>query len=691
MTLEHGEPPEVDIDLEHPRCVYQMVRHHYRRYTPEMVADVCGVPPETLVAVAEALCANSGRERTSAVCYAVGWTQHSHGVQNIRAASIIQLLLGNIGRPGGGILALRGHANIQGSTDIPTLYDILPSYIPMPHPVTGDSLDEFVEKTAPATGVWGELRSYMTSLLKAWWGEHATAENDYCIGYLPTIDGDHSVYPMMVAMLEGKTKGYFLVGQNPVVGNANSGLNVKALASLDWLVVRDMVEIESASFWYDSKQIETGELATEEIGTEVFFLPAASHTEKDGTFTNTQRLLQWHHKAVEPPEDCRSELWFAHELGRRVRERLAASDDPRDLPIQHLTWDYPLVGPHGDPDAEAVLQEINGRDAAGNFISKYQELKDDGSTTCGSWLHAGIYADGVNQTARRKPGSEQNWIASEWAWAWPANTRILYNRASADPDGRPWSERKRYVWWDDEDREWDGLGDHPDFVPDRPPDYDPPDDARAMDALRGSTPFIAHPDGLGWIWAPSGLVDGPLPTHYEPQESPVDNALYSVRANPTRQQFDRPENPYNPPCSDVYPFVLTTYRLTEHHTAGGMSRTLPYLSELQPEPFVEVSPELAAERGLEHAGWATVVTTRTAIEARVMVTDRVRPLTVRGRVVHQVGLPYHWGRKGLATGDSANELVSMVLDNNVHIAEYKVLTCDVIPGRRPHGAALTAF
>src|SRR4051794_1612290 len=288
MTLEHGEPPEVDIDLEHPRCVYQMVRHHYRRYTPEMVADVCGVPPETLVAVAEALCANSGRERTSAVCYAVGWTQHTHGVQNIRAASVIQLLLGNIGRPGGGVLALRGHANIQGSTDIPTLYDILPSYIPMPHPVTGDSLAEYVEKTGPKTGVWGDLDAYMVSLLKAWWGDHATAENDFCHRYLPTIDGDHSVYPMMIRMLEGTTKGYFCVGQNPVVGSANSGLQVRALANLEWLVVRDFSEIESASFWHDSDLVETGELTPEEIGTEIFFLPAAAHTEKDGTFTNTQ-------------------------------------------------------------------------------------------------------------------------------------------------------------------------------------------------------------------------------------------------------------------------------------------------------------------------------------------------------------------------------------------------------------------
>jgi formate dehydrogenase major subunit len=681
LELERGDPPELDLELEHPRCVYQMLRRHYARYTPEMVERVCGVPREQFLRVAEALCENSGPERTSAICYAVGWTQHTTGVQNIRAASVIQLLLGNVGRPGGGVLALRGHANIQGSTDIPTLYDILPSYIPMPHPVTGESLAEFLEKTGPTTGAWGDLDAYMVSLLKAWWGDHATSGNDFCHTYLPTVDGDHSVYPMTIRMLEGTTKGYFCVGQNPVVGNANAGLHEEALANLDWLVVRDLVETETAAVWQE----------VPDCGTEVFFLPAAAHTEKDGTFTNTQRLLQWHHKAVEPPGDCRSELWFMYHLGRRIREKLADSTDPRDRPIQHLTWDYPLQGPQDEPDAEAVLMEINGRHASGGFVAKYQDLAADGSTTCGSWLHAGIYADGVNQTARRKPHTEQNWIASEWGWSWPANTRILYNRASAAPDGTPWSERKRYVWWDAEKGEWTSLGDHPDFVPDKAPDYRPPKDAEGLDALRGTSPFIVHPDGLGWIWAPSGLVDGPLPTHYEPHESPVDNAFYDVRANPTRQEFDREQNPYNPPGSPGYPFVLTTYRVTEHHTAGGMSRTVPYLAELMPEMFVEVSPELAAERGLEHADWATIVTARTAIEARVLVTDRLRPLTIDGRTVHQVGLPYHWGRKGLATGDSANALLSMALDNNVHISEYKVLTCDVVAGRRPRGPELDAF
>jgi formate dehydrogenase major subunit len=691
MTLPHGHPPEEDWDLEHPRCIFQVTKRHFARYTPELVERACGVPREKFLRVAEWLTENSGRERTSAVCYAVGWTHHTHGVQNIRAASILQLLLGNIGRPGGGILALRGHANIQGSTDIPTLYNILPGYIPMPHPQSHPTLDTFVELNGPDTGAWGSLRSYMVSLLKAWWGDAATLDNDFCFGHLPRINGDHSIYPTMVRMIEGACHGLFAVGQNPVVGSANSGLQRRALRSLRWLVVRDLVEVESATFWRDSPEHEAGEVRAQDIGTEVFFLPAAAHTEKDGTFTNTQRLLQWHHKAVEPPADCRSETWFAYHLIKRIREKLAGSTDPRDRAPLELTWDYPLTGPHDEPDPDAVMQEIGGRKADGTFVASYEELAGDGSTACGSWIHAGIYADGVNQAARKTPGSEQNWIATEWGWAWPRNERMLYNRASADPDGRPWSERKRYVWWDADARKWTSLGDAPDFPSDKAPDYRPEKNAKGMDAIRGDAPFVTHPDGLGWIYSPSGLVDGPLPTHYEPHESPVGNPLYGPRANPTRQCFDRDDNPYNPAWSDVFPYVLTTYRLTEHHTAGGMSRTVPYLSELQPEMFVEVSPALAAERGLEHACWATIVTSRTAIEARVMVTERIAPLRVDGRAVHVVGVPYHWGSNGIVTGDSGNELLSMVLDRNVHIAEYKAATCDVRPGRRPRGATLGAL
>ena len=695
IELEGGDPPDLDNSMEHERCVLQLVRRHFARYTPEMVADICGCSPEDLLKVAAALCENSGRERTSSLVYSVGWTQHTVGVQNIRAASIVQLLLGNVGRPGGGILALRGHANIQGSTDIPTLYDILPGYIPMPHPQSHPTLDTFVELNGPSTGAWGNLKPYMVSLLKAWWGDAATEDNDFCFDYLPRINGDHSHYAMMLKMLDGGVKGMFCVGQNPTVGSANSKLMRLALAKLDWLVVRDFQPIESATFWKDSPEHESGEVSAQDIQTEVFFLPAAAHTEKDGSFTNTQRLLQWHHKACEPPGDCRSELHWIYHLGKAIREKLAGAEQPRDRPVLDLTWDYPLVGPHDEPDAECILQEVSGRKADGSFLSSYDELEQDGSTACGSWIHCGVYADGVNQAARKQPGAEQNWIAHGWGWAWPKDTRIIYNRASADADGNPWSERKRYVWWDAEAGKWTSLGDSPDFPPTKAPDFEPDDDAKAMDAISGDKPFLLHPDGRGWLYAPSGLVDGPLPAHYEPQESPFANPLYAQQQNPTRQVFDRPENPYNPGNgargSEVFPFVLSTYRLTEHHTAGGMSRTVPFLAELQPEFFCEVSPELAGLRGLEHGGWATIVTARQAVEARVMVTERIKPLRVQGRTMHLVGTPYHWGGVGIVTGDSANELLPVALDNNVHISEYKVATCDIRPGRRPRGPARLEF
>jgi formate dehydrogenase major subunit len=689
--LRHGEPPEVDHTLQDPRCVFQLLKRHFSRYTPEAVQEICGVPSELLVEVAETLCENSGRERTSAFCYAVGWTQHTVGVQYIRTAAIIQLLLGNIGRPGGGILALRGHASIQGSTDIPTLYNILPGYLPMPHAHAHERLEDYIELNSAATGYWGHMDDYMVSLLKAWFGDAATAENDYCFDYLPRITGDHSIYPTVLGMFDGKVEGFFLFGENPAVGSAASRLHRLAMANLKWLVVRDFQEIESAAFWREGPEVESGELSPERIPTEVFFLPAAAHTEKDGSFTNTQRMLQWHHKATDPEGDCRSDLWFMYHLGRRIRQKLAGSSDVEDRPILELTWDYPTEGPHEDPSAEAVLREINGWDAEGKPLSGYTDLKADGSTACGCWIYCGCYADGVNQTARKKPGREQSWVAPEWGWAWPMNRRIIYNRASADPSGRPWSERKKYVWWDEQEEKWTGY-DVPDFKATMSPDHVPDEEARAEDALRGDEPFIMQADGRGWLFVPSGLTDGPFPTHYEPQESPVDNLLYGQRANPARQVLHHRYNPYNPsdgePGSEVFPFVATTYRLTEHHTAGGMSRSVPYLSELQPEMFCEVSPELARLRGLEPGGWATIITSRAAIEARVLVTERIAPLRVQGRTIHQVGLPYHWGYRGLVKGDAANDLYHLSLDSNVHIQEVKAATCDLVAGRRPRGPGL---
>jgi len=692
--LEGGEPVR-DETLQHPRCVYQILKRHFARYTPEMVEEVCGTPRADFLAVARTWTENSKPDRTTALCYSVGWTQHTVGAQAIRTGAILQLLLGNIGRPGGGILALRGHASIQGCTDVPTLYNLLPGYLPMPHAAPHDGLESYLDDvrgTKGSKGFWGHADAYMVSLLKAYWGRAATPENDFCFDYLPRIDGDHGVYQQTCDMVDGKIKGFFLVGENPAVGSAHGKLQRKALANIDWLVVRDFSLIESATFWQSSPEIESGELTTDRCKTEVFFFPAAAHTEKEGTFTQTQRLLQWHHKAIEPVGDTRSDLHFYFHLGRILRERLAGSTDERDRPLLDLTWDYSTSGPHDEPSAEEVLQEINGRDlTTGKLLTSYGQMKADGSTTGGCWIYCGVYADGVNQAARRKPGREQSWVAPEWGWAWPANRRTLYNRASADPTGRPWSERKAYVWWDEAAGEWTGH-DVPDFEKRKPPGYTPPPESTAEAALRGDDPFVMMADGKAWLYAPNGLVDGPLPTHYEPNESPFRNALYGQQANPTRGLYQRSDNPYNPsgstPGAEVFPYVFTTYRLTEHHTAGGMSRTLPYLSELQPEMFVEVSPELAAERGLENGGWAHVVTSRAAIEARVLVTERMTPLTAGGKRVHQVGVPYHWGVNGVVTGDSGNDLLGVAVDPNVSIQESKVSSCDVRPGRRPRGPAL---
>ena len=696
-ALAHGDPPR-DETLQHPRCVYQILKRHFARYTPEVVEEVCGVPREQFLEVADAWAAASGRERTAAVVYAVGWTQHTVGVQFIRTAAIIQLLLGNMGRPGGGIMAMRGHASIQGSTDVPTLFNLLPGYLAMPTAAKCSSLDSWISSLRGENqkGFWRNADAYAISLLKEYFGDNATPENDYCYDHLPRLTGDHGTYRTTMDMVDGLVKGYFLLGQNPAIGSVHGRLQRLAMANLDWLVVRDLAMIESATFWKDSPEVDSGEIVPAECRTEVFFFPAAAHVEKAGTFTNTQRLLQWREQAVEPSGDQRSELWFFYHLGRLVRDRLADSTDPRDRPIQDLNWAYETSGGAGlaaEPLAESVLKAINGYGPDG-LLDGYTDLKADGSTACGCWIYSGVYAKGVNRPARRKPRDQQDGAFLEWGWAWPMDRRVLYNRASADPDGRPWSERKKYVWWDEDQGRWVGR-DVPDFEATKPPSYRPPEDAVGPAALRGDDPFIMQADGKAWLFVPNGLQDGPMPTHYEPHESPLRNALYGQQGNPTRKVYGRDDNPSNPsppePHSDVFPHVLFTSRLTEHHTAGGMSRNLPFLSELQPAMFVEVSPQLAEQVGLTHLGWATLVSSRSAIEARVLVTERLRPLRVQDRLVHQVWVPYHWGYTGTVTGDAANDLFGIVLDPNVLIQESKVITVDVRPGRRPRGKDLLAL
>jgi formate dehydrogenase major subunit len=672
-----------DESLQDPRCIFQIVRRHFSRYTPEMVERICGIPEGLFLKVAEALCDNSGPDRTSAFCYAVGWTQHSKGVQYIRTASIVQLLLGNIGRPGGGILALRGHASIQGSTDIPTLYDLLPGYMSMPKAEYDTSFDKYLENNHTPAGWWSEFPKYIVSLLKAWYGDAATKASDWCFDYLPRLTGDHSHMTTVADMADGALTGYFIMGQNPTVGSMNGALHRKALRRLRWLVVRDFAPNETAEFWRRAPEVARGEVRPEDIETEVFFFPSAAHSEKDGSFTNTQRLVQWHRKAVDPPGDCRSDLWFLYQLGRRLKELYRSSRKKRDRPIKDLTWDYPTSGEHDEPDAEAVLREVNGCTVKdGEPVPGFKDLKDDGSTACGCWIYSGIYAAGVNQAARKKPWHEQTWVAPEWAWAWPANRRIMYNRASADPGGRPWSDRKKYVWWDPDQGKWVGE-DVADFIDDRPPSYRPHEDAEGLDTISGIDPFIRQADGKGWLYSPSGLLDGPLPTHYEPQESVIENPLYGQQCNPARLEWNRRDNPYHRAYDDArFPYVITTYRLTEHHTAGGMTRWLSWLTELMPEMFCEVSPDLAREKGLRNGGWATVTTARGEIECRVLVTRRVRPLRMGRRIVHQIGLPYHWGGVGLSRGDTANELIAFVADPNVSIQESKALTGTIESGRR---------
>ena len=657
------DPPR-DPTLQHPRCVFQVLKRHFARYTPELVESACGIPREKFLEVADVFINASGREKTAAICYAVGWTQHSSGVQIIRAASILQLLLGNIGRPGGGILALRGHASIQGSTDIPTLYDILPGYLPMPSSEE-TSLDAYIAKHRARKGWWFNLDKYIVSLLKAYYGDAATAENGFGFAWLPRLTGDHSYFAHWLDMADGKLEGLLVMGQNPAVGSPNGKLERRAMGKLKWLVVRDLVETETATFWRDAPEVTAGEIAPEDIATEVFFFPAASYVEKEGTFTNTQRLLQWREKAVDPPGEARSELQFMVGLGRLLKQR--ATSAPRDAALRAVTWNY------ADDDAAEVLREIHGWRNDGGTIAHFGELRADGSTTCGCWIYSGVF-DRENKANGRAPRGR---YGHGWGYAWPLDRRILYNRAAADPDGKPWSDRKALVWWDEEKGEWCGH-DVADFTRAKSPKFRGDAERGGDEALPGDAPFIMHPDGMGWLWVPSGLKDGPLPVHYEPLESNIANPLHpGQQTNPAALKLERPDNPYASSPDDRFPHVLTTYRLTEHHTAGGMSRTLSHLAELQPELFAEISPELASEAGVSTNDFVEIATARGSIRARALVTTRMPSLAIDGRRVHQVGLPYHWGYSGLAKGDVVNDLLAMSEEPNVKIFESKGLTCSV--------------
>lgn len=685
-SRDQRNPPLRDETLQHPNCVYQILKRHYADYTPEKVEEVTGCPAEIFLRIAEIITRNSGSERTTSICYAVGWNHHSIGAQMIRAASIVQMLLGNMGRPGGGILALRGHASIQGSTDIPTLFNMLPSYLPQPHAFQPQqTLKEFCAIEQLPTGWWNNFPKYIVSLLRAWYGKAATEENDWGYSWLPKIVGDHSQQTMTLSMKDGLMRGLFALGQNVVIGGSNSRMIQDGLANLEWLVVRDIAEIETATFWEKGHAIREGRKTPADIGTEIFLMPAALSGEKGGTFTNTHRLIQWHDHVVDAPGDSRSELWFVYHLGKRLQELYADSEDPRDEPIKNLQLEYPLEGPRGEPAPEAVLKEINGYTWADRQqLKSFNDLKADGTTACGSWLYVGAYPDdNDNKTRSREPdGPEGPGTHLNWAFAWPANRRTLYNRASADPAGKPWSERKKLVWWDEQAKKWDSP-DIVDFEPTKPPNYFP-DWSRApkgMDAISGADPFILMPDGRAHAFVAAGLKEGPLPSHFEPVESAVRNALSPVQNSPLVKRWERADNPEHETDDPRYPHMLTTYRLTEHHTGGAPTRLIPSTSELQPKGFAEISPELAREFGITHLDWIVLSTERGEIETKAVVTTRLQPFNIAGKRIHQIGIPWHFGWEGYATGDIANVLAATIGDANTSMQVSKSFTCALRKGR----------
>jgi formate dehydrogenase major subunit len=675
-------PPPRDETLQNPRCVFQIVKKHFSRYTPEMVERTTGCPQDIFLRVAETILANSGADRTTSFAYAVAWTQHTNGPQIIGCCALLQLLLGNFGRPGAGIMALRGHASIQGSTDVPTLYHSIHGYIDHPSVLKKhDTLRDFLATETVPTGYYANTPKFVVSYLKSMYGEAATPENEFGYAWHPRILGDHSHLPMFVAMNDGKVKGMLCVGQNPAT-SLNAKLERSAMRKLEWLVVKDNWLHETANFWKSAPEVASGEVKTQDIHTEVFFFPAAQIAETEGTFTNTQRMLQSHFKAAEAPGDCRTDVWFSYQLGKRLKKMYADSQAPRDQGFRKLVFDYENADARqremGEPDVNKLLKELNGyyTDDPTKHLPGFAALADNGSTTCASWIYSGVFpAPDRNLAASKQPDPPgQRGAQLNWGYAWPANRRLLYNRASADPAGNPWSERKKWVWWDG--AKWTGY-DVPDFTVTKPPTAKPVPGGIGLDAQSGTDAFIMKADGVAWLYVPTGLLDGPLPTHYEPAESPVHNPFYEQQASPVLKYWKGPANPLAAVADPKFPYVMTTYRLTEHYLSGAMSRWLTWLSELQPELFVEISPELAQEKGIQNLDWVRVSSPRSQVRAKALVTRRLRPLQVNGKTLHHVGMPWHWGYEGLVTGDIVNELTALVGDPNVTIHEGKAFVCNI--------------
>jgi formate dehydrogenase major subunit len=667
---------KIDPTMQDPQCVLQLMKKHYASYTPEVVSSITGVSKEHFLKVCEWIASTAVPDRTMTSLYALGWTQHTVGSQNIRSMACIQLLLGNMGMPGGGVNALRGHSNIQGLTDLGILSDLLPGYLGAPVEAERD-LKTYLEMRSPKMlrpgqmNYWQNYPKFLVSLLKAWWGAAATKENDFAYDFLPKKDFTYDILQVFQLMWEGKVNGYFCQGFNPLGSIPDKVKLIQSLSKLKYLVVIDPLVTETSNFWQNHGALN--DVDPKAVQTEVFRLPSTCFAEEDGSLVNSGRWLQWHYKGADPPGEGKGDNEIIGQLFTRLRGLYQKEGGAFPDPILKLNWPYKI--PHS-PSPEELAKEYNGyaladipdpKDPtrilarAGEQLPGFALLQADGSTACGCWLFAGSWTQAGNQMARRDPSDPYGLGATlGWAWSWPANRRILYNRSSADPDGKSWDPNRRYVFWDGS--KWTGA-DIPDFNPTSAP-------------KDGMNPFIMNADGAGHLFALGSLADGPFPTHYEPVETPLEKNPLSPRSlsNPAARIFKNDLARMGK--SPEFPFVATSYRLTEHFHFWTKHASIP--SILQPEQFVEIGENLAKLRGIKNGDMILVRSKRSEMKVKALVTKRISSLTIEGKEVHIVGIPIHWGFNGLTNpGYLINALTPFVGDANTQTPEFKAFLVDI--------------
>ncbi len=648
--------PKKDKTLKDPNCVYQLLKKHVARYTPDKVSSITGCPVESFKKIAELYVSTHKKDRVATIMYAMGTTQHTIGTQNIRTYAMLQLLMGNIGMAGGGINALRGESNVQGSTDHCILWHILPGYLGIPKTKKDTSLDAYIKNNTPKTNDpmsanwWQHKPKYLVSLLKAWYGDAATKENDFGYDWIPKASKPYPHIVLFEDMYAGQHKGAILIGTNPVVGGPNSNREAKALEKLDWMVAADLWQTDTSVFW------KREGVNPKNIKTEVFLVPMASSVEKEGSVSNSGRWAQWRYKAQNPPGDAIPDLDFIDRLFKEIRRLYKEEGGKLPDPILKANWNYTHPG-HHECDPHLVAKEINGHDIGSKKLLKnFTKLKDDGSTASGNWLYSGSYNEDGNNMARRGLDDASNNLEMypEWAWCWPVNRRIIYNRASVDTKGQPWNPEKAVIKWNGS--KWVG---------------DVPDGGWAPGT---KNPFIMLPEGVGRVFSPA-LADGPLPEHYEPMESPTVNIMNSQKVNPATVILDSVKGEFG--SKTEFPYIGTTYRVSEHWQAGQMTRNLPWLAELVPDMFCEISPVLAKKKGLKTGDKVKIRSKRGVVRAYVLVTERVQPLKVNGKMVEMVGMVWHFGPSGYAKGDAANKLTPHIGDANTMIPEFKAFLVDI--------------